>query len=156
MCEIALSQGGEARAAAIEAGYLPALDADRAAYLVLTDQWDRYHESDPDGRLLAAAYRARPASGRDRIRAACQRGRVDTLQILVGDDRRAGVRDLNAETADYLLESLISAGRCQEAWSLVFDLRFEWGLLAAARLRDADILPERSSDAPAPWATRLR
>jgi len=43
-------------AAAIEAGYLPERQRDRAVFLYLTEQWGRYDEVDPDGELVYAAY----------------------------------------------------------------------------------------------------
>jgi hypothetical protein len=46
----------EAVAAVIEAGYAPEGRRDRAVFLYLTEQWDRYDAVDPDGELLYAAY----------------------------------------------------------------------------------------------------
>lgn len=59
LCEIALSRTPEAEeaiAAAIEAGYAPERQQDRAVFFYLTEQWDHYDAVDPDGELLYAAY----------------------------------------------------------------------------------------------------
>jgi hypothetical protein len=52
VCERALDGNGEARAAALDAGYLPADERAHPLFLFATEQWDRYDRADPDGSLL--------------------------------------------------------------------------------------------------------
>jgi hypothetical protein len=61
VCQFVVSRlvgADEAKAAAVEAGYSPERQQDRAVFLFLSEQWDRYDETDPDGELLYAAYLA--------------------------------------------------------------------------------------------------
>ncbi|MEQ4725531.1 hypothetical protein [Nonomuraea sp. B19D2] len=59
VCELALIrlQGQEeARAAALDAGYLPAGERDRVVFLYLTRQWELYDTADPDGQKIYDAW----------------------------------------------------------------------------------------------------
>ncbi|SFQ63635.1 hypothetical protein SAMN05421810_11173 [Amycolatopsis arida] len=52
VCDHAMRGNAEARAAAIDAGYLPFEEDLHPAFLFLTEQWDAYDRLDPDGALL--------------------------------------------------------------------------------------------------------
>ncbi|MFI8165590.1 hypothetical protein ACIGAN_04425 [Streptomyces sp. NPDC085931] len=59
LCEIACSRMPgyeEAVAAAIDAGYAPEGQRERAVFYFLTEQWEKYDAVDPDGELVYAAY----------------------------------------------------------------------------------------------------
>jgi hypothetical protein len=45
-----------ARHAAVDAGYLPENERDRAVFLYLTQQWELYDAADPDGQLIHRAW----------------------------------------------------------------------------------------------------
>jgi uncharacterized membrane protein YgcG len=54
VCEKVMVGDVEARAAAVDAGYLPADETAHPIFLFVTEQWDRYDRADPDGELLEA------------------------------------------------------------------------------------------------------
>lgn len=147
ICELALTGDATAREAAIAGRYLPTGDPQRAAFLLFTEQWERYGEFDFDGRLIATYYAGASGEMQARLRDLIRRsGQTHVLRMLLGGNRRDRVREITRPEADYLAENLIAQGQFEEAWKLVFELPFEWGLALAERLRDAGWEPERPDD----------
>lgn len=147
VCERALQGDPHAREAAIAAGYLPEGDPQRAGFLLLTEQWDRYGELDFDGRLIATFYAGASGELQARLRELARRsGRTQILRMMLGGNRRDRVRQLTRPEADYLAESLLAQGQHEEAWKLVFELPFTWGLSVAAKLQDLGWEPGRPDD----------
>lgn len=85
ICQMAITEEHLlARPICIEADYLPEKPSDRALYLFMTGQWDRYDQLDFDHRLLRMIYQAAADTTRRRIAATIQiAGRSDYLDILV-------------------------------------------------------------------------
>jgi hypothetical protein len=52
LCQLAIDRDPEARAAVVEAGYLPAAPKRVALFLFCTEQWERLDALDPDGARL--------------------------------------------------------------------------------------------------------
>jgi hypothetical protein len=147
ICRQALAGSAEAKAAAIDAGYLPSDERERALFLFLTEQWQRYSDLDFDGRLLAAAYQSVGAELQARIRGLLRAsGRVDALRVLLGGDRRQRVRTMTRDEAAFLISSLERAGAWQRLWSLVFELPFASALEIVLRLAKHGWRPDRSED----------
>ncbi|MBL7500831.1 hypothetical protein I6A84_30405 [Frankia sp. CNm7] len=164
VCALAAAGDSEAMAVALDAGYLPVAEPDRAAFLIATGQWDRYHALDIDGRLARLAYSlARPelqARLRDTARGA---GRPDILRAMLTGapgalTRTAATTSTShpadasraptpAEAAD-LARALIAAGRHGDLWNLArAGLPFVGSLVAVARLRAAGWSPSEADEA---------
>jgi hypothetical protein len=93
-----------ALAACRESGHVPADPARRAAFFLLTGQWQRYRELDGDGALLAEAYQDGTVRQRLRLRTAMAEARgVDLARVLASDAMRKTERD-------YLLRHLAARG----------------------------------------------
>jgi hypothetical protein len=147
VCRQALAGSSEAKAVAIDAGYLPSDDRERALFLFLTEQWQRYGELDFDGRLLSAAYQSVGAELQARVRALLRgSGRADALRVLLGGDRRRRVRAMTRDEAEFLISSLERAGSWQRLWNLVFELPFASALKIIPRLERIGWKPDRSDD----------
>ena len=147
LCDEALRGDERARQATIAGRYLPRGDAERAAFLLLTDQWERYRDFDLDGRLAATYYSTAGSEMRARLRDIVRRsGQTHLLQMLLGGDRRNRVRHISRREADYLADHLIAEGHYEQAWRLVVELPFEWALQLAAKLRDARWKPDRPDE----------
>lgn len=90
VCLLAVAGYLEAKAAAVDAGYLPAA-ADVPAFLFATEQWDRYDEADPDGRLLREWCEKATLWSVERIRdVADENGRPDPRPDPPSVPRRSG------------------------------------------------------------------
>lgn len=147
VCRQALAGSSEAKAVAIDAGYLPSDDRERALFLFLTEQWQRYGQLDFDGRLLASAYQSVGAELQARVRRLLRAsGRADALRVLLGGDRRQRVRAMTRDEAEFLISSLERAGSWQRLWSLVFELPFASALKIIPRLERIGWKPDRSDD----------
>jgi hypothetical protein len=130
ICRQALAGSAEAKAAAIDAGYLPSDERGRALFLFLTEQWQRYSELDFDGRLLSAAYQSIDKELQARVRGLLRAsGRADALRVLLGGDRRQRVRTMTRDEAAFPIGSLERAEAWQRLWSLVFELPFASALV---------------------------
>jgi hypothetical protein len=147
VCRQALAGTKEAKAAAIDAGYLPSDERERALFLFLTEQWQRYGELDFDGRLLSAAYQSVGAELQARVRGVLRAsGRADALRVLLGGDRRQRVRTMTRDGAEFLISSLERAGAWPRLWSLVFELPFASALEIVLRLDKMGWQPDRPDD----------
>ncbi|MGC9541321.1 hypothetical protein [Streptomyces sp. UG1] len=81
----------------------PAEPADRAAYLVLIGQHAHHAALDPDGTLLALAYRAAPPDVRARLRAAlAAAGDSEVIRVVVTGEGRDRLGELTYDELDYV------------------------------------------------------
>jgi HEAT repeat protein len=116
-----------ASAAALERNYLPRDDHQRALFLFLTEQWQRYEVLDFDHTLLQTAYEvADPALRRrltEKLRAA---GRTAYLTVLAGRDYRSRAALLSPDEADSLVHALAANREWDKLWVLVFELGLRW------------------------------
>jgi hypothetical protein len=85
----------------------PAAPADRAAYLTLIGQPAQHAALDPDGTLLALAYRAAPPDVRERLRTAlAAEGDSEVIRVVVTGDRHDRIAELSYDELDYLSHQL--------------------------------------------------
>ncbi|GHJ38675.1 hypothetical protein [Streptomyces sp. TS71-3] len=114
----------------------PGEDADRAAYLTLVGQRAQRQALDPDGTLLALAYRAAAPDVRTRLRTLLSAD-GDVVRVVVTGERRERLAELGHDELDYLGRHLAERGDWHELRRLAADLPLA-GAAAVARL-----LPER-------------
>ncbi|GAA5216039.1 hypothetical protein [Streptomyces thinghirensis] len=101
----------------------PEEPADRAAYLALIGQQAQRQALDPEGSLLALAYRAAAAEVRERLRTVlAAEGDAEVVRVVVTGDRRERMADLSPYELDYLGHQLAEHGRWDELRRLVRDL----------------------------------
>jgi WD40 repeat protein len=137
----------QARAAALEAGYLPREEPLRALFLFLTEQWAAYEALDFDRRLLHAAFEAADAGLRQRIaekvRAA---GRTDFLTVLAGSDYRSRAGRMTAGEADVLVHLLTANREWAKLWALAFELPLRSSLRIVRELTRRSWRPEHEDE----------
>ncbi|WP_125617352.1 hypothetical protein [Actinomadura sp. WAC 06369] len=127
LCARATADAGLAAFCA-EHAFAPADPVARAAFFLLTGQPRQYRALDPDGGLLSLAYLSRADDERARLRTAMlAEGELDLVRVIVGDDRRARVRDMSADETRYLAEQLAHRREWDELWSLVKDVPIATG-----------------------------
>lgn len=111
-------------------GYAPDSPTERAALFVLTGQVDRYRALDPDGALLARAYRDAPRRLRRRLRAAMSEVEgLNPVRVLTGVGRRP--RPLAVVERDYLIRHLAGRRAWDTLWELVLVLPVAHAVRAA-------------------------
>ncbi|HZY89528.1 MAG TPA: hypothetical protein VFE78_32195, partial [Gemmataceae bacterium] len=137
----------QARAAALEAGYLPREEPLRALFLFLTEQWAAYEALDFDRRLLHTAFEAAGAGLRQRIaekvRAA---GRTDFLTVLAGSDYRSRAGRMTAGEADVLVHLLTANREWAKLWALAFELPLRSSLRIVRELTRRSWRPEHEDE----------
>lgn len=148
VCHLFLEQNDEqARAIAVEAGYLPRDEGRRALFLFLTEQWERYEVLDFDRRLLTAAHEAAGPTLRGRIteklRAA---GRTDFLTVLAGHDFRSRAARMAPGEADFLVQMLTAHREWPRLWTLAFELNLRASVRIVRTLAESGWRPAREDD----------
>ncbi|MFI0482948.1 hypothetical protein [Actinomadura sp. 9N215] len=119
--------------------------ADRAAYLTLIGQHAQRQALDPDGSLLALAYRAATPRVRERLRAlAAAAEDIGVVRVLVTGDQRDRIAEMTRDELDYLGRHLADHRQWDELRRLARDLPVAEAL-AALRL-----LPERERTGRSP------
>jgi len=142
LCVRALQGDEVARVLCIEAGYVPEGDHERAIFLFLTEQWDRYYAVDFDGSLLGTAYELVDEPTRLRLRQLSARsGRAVAMRVILGGDRSSRIRALQRQEAEFLIEQLATGRDYEGLWRLVFELPLAWGVGALRVLASADWRP---------------
>ncbi|MFI0485635.1 hypothetical protein [Actinomadura sp. 9N215] len=124
----------------------PQEPADRAAYLTLIGQDAQRQAMDPDGSLLALAYRAAATDVRERLRAAtASEGDADMVRVLITGERRDRIAQISGTELDYLGRHLAEHDRWDELRRLALDLPLAEAA-QAARLLPADQRTDLPSD----------
>jgi hypothetical protein len=101
----------------------PEEPADRAAYLVLIGQEAQRQALDPDGSLLALAYRAAAPEVRQRLRALmAAEGDTEVIRVVVTGDQRDRIAEMSSDELDYLGHHLAEHHRWDELRRLARDL----------------------------------
>ena len=102
---------------------LPATDAGRALFYVMTGQLEQLRAADPDGAALAVAYRAAGPAARAAVRdALAGAGDLDAARSIVvvgGGDRSL---PSSAEERRYLADRYATDARWRDLWRLLLDL----------------------------------
>ncbi|MBC6458165.1 hypothetical protein [Actinomadura sp. HBU206391] len=123
--------------------------ADRAAYLALIGQDAQRQALDPDGTLLALAYRAVAQDVRERLRTTlATTADTDVIRVVVTGDQRDRIAEMTHDELDYLARHLADHHRWDELRHLTLDLP------VAEAAATARLLPERErlGDSAAPLA----
>jgi hypothetical protein len=115
-----------------EHGLAPADPARRAAFFMLTGQHAQYRAADPDGSVLALAYRAAADEERERLRAAmAASGDLDAARV-VARTSTSGRRSVTTTEATYLVTQLAARRDWDGLWRLAQDLPLAAAVAAAA------------------------
>lgn len=121
LCRLAIDEGNALAAlTAMTSGLSPKDATARAVFFFLTKQWERYSDLDLDGSMLRAAYeRAEPDLRRRIAEHARESGRMELVDLTVGD--RRGVRLVALTEAEWsAIRSVIASSRSYESgWRLV-------------------------------------
>lgn len=135
--------------AVLDAGYALRDEQQRAVFLFLSAQWERYDLLDYDRRFLRTAY---ATAGddlrgriRDRLRAA---GRTDFMSVLAGEDYRSRIAQMSAAELDLLQQTLTANRDWATLWDLVFEVPFERSVQAVTVLARDGWQPEREDERP--------
>lgn len=116
----------------------PQEPADAAAYLVLVRQSAQYRALDPDGSLLALAYRAAAAEVRERLRTVmAAEGDAEVIRVVVTGDQRDRIAEMSTDELAYLRHQLAE----HQSWDELRRLTLDLPLAEAAEA--ARLLPER-------------
>jgi hypothetical protein len=136
-----------ATAAALERNYLPRDEYQRALFLFVTEQWQRYEALDFDHALLQTAYEvAEPALRRrltEKLRSA---GQTAYLTVLAGRDYRSRAALLTPDEADSLVQALAANREWAKLWALVFELSLRWSAAIVRMLARQDWQPSREDE----------
>ncbi|MGH3242898.1 MAG: hypothetical protein ACRDNL_21145 [Spirillospora sp.] len=117
----------------------PEQPADHAAYLALIGQDAQLQALDPDGSLLALAYRAAPPETRERLRTVmATTGDTDVIRVVVTGDQRDRAAEMTYEELDYLGHHLAEHRQWDELRRLTRDLPLAKAATAARLLPDQD------------------
>lgn len=112
----------------------PEEPADRAAYLTLIGQSAQRQALDPDGSLLALAYRAATPALRERLRTLMAgEGDTDVIRVVVTGEQRDRIAEMSYDELDYLGHHLAERRNWAELRRLARDLPLAKAA-AAARL----------------------
>ncbi|MFI0479471.1 hypothetical protein [Actinomadura sp. 9N215] len=115
----------------------PEEPADQAAYLTLIGQDAQRQALDPDGSLLALAYRAATPRTRERLRTAIATADdADVVRVVVTGDQRDRVTEMTYEEVDYLAHQLAGRRHWNELRRLAHDLPIAKAEAAARLLPD--------------------
>ncbi|NUP30238.1 MAG: hypothetical protein HOU01_00770 [Streptomycetaceae bacterium] len=113
----------------------PEEPADRAAYLALIGQTAQREALDPDGSLLALAYRAATGEVRTRLRTVmAAEGDAEVIRVVVTGEQRDRIAELSYDELDYLGRHFAEHQRWDELRRLARDLPLDRAVAAAALL----------------------
>lgn len=131
----------------LETGYLPRDASQRALFLFLTEQWERYEVLDFDHYLLGAAHRTASPELRQRIADKLRKaGRTDFLTVLAGADYYSRAADMTPEETEVLVNMLSAGQEWTKLWKLAFEIPFVWSIRIVKTLHDNTWQPERGDD----------
>ena len=114
-------------------GLVPDNPVERVVFYVLTGDQERYQATDPDGTLLAGAYRNANEATREALRhTVVGVGDLDLVRVIA--DRPD--RTLTVAEADYLARQLADEGEWERLWRLVPAMPLAGAVRAARRFTD--------------------
>ncbi|MDD5558363.1 HEAT repeat domain-containing protein [Candidatus Methylomirabilis sp.] len=149
LCELAIADPAGAIAALVkEAGYLPQSVGRRCVLFLLTKQFQRYLDLDPEFQHLRAEYRVGDKELRRRI-SSLIRGSGDTR--LMGLFRESRRRQLASELTEQETATVIDVYARNQQWAEIFALLFQIPLVSAVvgldRLGQSGWRPESPAEA---------
>jgi WD40 repeat protein len=136
-----------AHEAALTIGYLPHESSQRALFLFLTEQWERYEALDFDYYLLSTAHRNASPELRRRIANKLRTaGRTDFLTVLAGADYHSRAADMTPAETDVLVHTLSDKQEWAKLWKLVFEIPFVWSIQIVKTLNRESWKPETGDE----------
>ncbi len=159
LCRVVIETDDPVAADAARSGsFAPAEAGDRALFLFLTHQWERYEDLDFDQSLLRAAYAVADAPLRERL-AACARagGRREWVAVVAGARRGRRLAEMTEREWETAMAVLDRSRRWDELWRLAQDSSARWAARVISRLNDVAWAPENADERAAfisllPWA----
>lgn len=148
LCRLVIEQENPlAQAAALATGYLPRDEKQRALFLFMTEQWERYASHDFDRRLMHRSYFASSQSLQQRIREKLRVvGRIDFLPIVAGEGSEENALQFDAGESEVLVQTLITNREWATLWQRVFDLPFQWSVRAVEALAQSGWEPANAEE----------
>ncbi|MGH3389120.1 MAG: hypothetical protein ACRDOO_09610 [Actinomadura sp.] len=117
----------------------PSDKVERAVFFVRTGQHEQHRALDPDGSLLALAYRAAAPELRERLRAVlAAAGDPEVIRVVVAGEQRDRIAELTDAELDYLGRQLAEHRRWDELRRLALDLPLARAVTAARLLPAAE------------------
>lgn len=142
------AEGALAAGIALEAGYEPQDEQQRALFLFLTEQWARYDTLDFDRRLLRTAYAVAAPDLQRRIREKLRAsGRAEFLTAIAGADYVDRVAEMTPAELDLLTRTLNNHRDWARLWPLALEVPFAWSVGIVLTLERAGWSPENSGEA---------
>ena len=125
-----------------EHGFEPEEPLQRALYLFLSGQWEKYEGFDFSHKYLVAAYNAADEDTRQKILAQARySGQIGWLDQLANSHTTRWLKDLSDEDWLVSIHSLEEAGRFEDLWKLSQAAPPFWSVNILNRLQAADRLP---------------
>lgn len=136
-----------AREIALKQGILPQQNAQKALFLLLTEQWEAYHVLDFDQRYLQLSYQAAAENLRKRILDAIRSGgQTQLLSAIAGKDFRSQVSALSNSESHTLVQILAEAQAWQKLWDSLPELPYPAALQALRSLSAHAWQPQDKGD----------
>ena len=132
---------------ALKIGYLPRDTIQRALFLFITEQWERYETLDFDHYLLSTAHRSASPKLRQRIADRLRKaGRTDFLTVLVGTDYYSRASQMTEAETEVMVQMLSDQREWVKLWKLVFEIPFSWSVRILQTLNEHVWQPERGDE----------
>ena len=133
--------------AVVQGGFMPDDQTDRALFLFLTGQWEKYESLDFDSQRMRLVYENADRPVRERItRQVRSSGRSDFVKIIAGRDFQGRVERMSPTEFDILVQLLVDQAQFDRLWSLVFRLPLHWSQKAVLELAAQGWQPEALED----------
>lgn len=135
-----------ARKVAVEHGYAPRDEYQRALFFLITEQWEKYDLLDFDRHLLSTVYQMEPDLQpriREKLRVS---GRIDFLPALVGDNIHRRLSTMTPGEFDLIIQTYSANHEWELLWKLTFDVPYIWSVKTVKSLAGSGWQPERSDD----------
>ncbi len=144
LCQLVIArQNPLAQEIALQKGYLPQEERNRALFLFLCAEWQRYDALDFDRSLMHRAYLAADSSLRERIREKVRAsGRVDFLPILAGDGVSTHKTSLNSAEAEVLAQTLSANRDWPALWKLAAEAPYRISVQVITQLTQSGWQPD--------------
>ncbi len=132
---------------ALKMGYQPQQNAQKALFLLITEQWQAYHILDFDQRLLQLSYQASSPTLRKRILDAIRRGgQTQLLSAIAGKDFRSQVSGLSSSEANALVQILTESQMWPKLWNSLSELPYPAALHAMRSLSTVGWQPQETGE----------
>ena len=147
-CRLVIEFGSpEYREISLRTGYLPREVEQRALFLFLTEQWDKYLDLDFDQSLLGIQFENGTPKIRSRIaETARQAGRSEWITAIRGGGQNKRLNELTDEEWDAAVTVMQVGSRWKEMWQLAQAAPADWGARLLRQLSLAPYEPDETSE----------